>query len=77
MITFDATVDFDEPGALEAELEQAIAKRGAFELYGAHIPADGDTCELGELLGPNDACTRNAAAGDWYVIGRTAAELPA
>ncbi len=64
--TWDATVDFNESGALEAELTRALD--GAEGPLTVIVRADGDTCEIGELY-TGDAELPAVCEADWVVTG--------
>ena len=79
MNKFDATVDFSDEGALDAELLQAYNNIGAddSQILVAHIPADGEDCEQGELQYLGCELAREVKEDDFYVTGNTIQDLVA
>lgn len=71
MNSFDATCDFfsDELGET---LLSAYANLGGDDSRGltVHIPADGDDCELGELVYADQPVSREVKIGDWIVTAK-------
>jgi hypothetical protein len=71
MAMFDATVDFEAEGVLEAELMKAFKELGLPVEQGlkVHIPADGEGCEVGEMVYSRQGFSREVGGDDWWVNG--------
>lgn len=79
MKTFDATVDFDQIGALETELQNALGALHApkMQTFAVVIRAEGEGCERGEIYF-SDEIIPGVKDNDWCVTAVTvlhAAEL--
>lgn len=72
MTTFDMTVDFCEPGALEAELQAAAGAEYTSGLLLALLPED--ESQPAQLFTEDEECN-NVKDGDLYATGCTIAEL--
>lgn len=76
---FDATIDFNGPYALENELQAALDSLQVCpgDMFGVHIPADGENCEHGELVVGENLFSRDIKQDDWLAVGTNVAELAA
>jgi hypothetical protein len=73
-VTFDGTVDLDEPGALESAIADALDEAGPSTVYAVVMPADED---VGYVYTAHEDLPGDLESEDWVVIGTTAEDLAA
>jgi hypothetical protein len=74
MMTFDASVDFEAPGQLEAAIEHAAGLIGSFDVLAVVVRHDDETAEV---YLDNEPFLKPLHPEDWCVTGTSVPELAA